>query len=170
MSEPQTDLSEDLKARARKVARHVKDGAAEAADEAQEHARTFVQEQKKSIVDQLEALGDAIQESASCLRDRQVNSIASLAEQAADSVSQLSRTIRKQDYEDMLETAQDWARRHPRLFLGGCFLGGILAARFFRSSRRSLAGTSRRSEEHTSELQSLRHLVCRLLLEKKKHN
>src|SRR5436853_5003268 len=26
----------------------------------------------------------------------------------------------------------------------------------------------RRSEEHTSELQSLRHLVCRLLLEKKK--
>src|SRR5437899_12652632 len=29
---------------------------------------------------------------------------------------------------------------------------------------------ARRSEEHTSELQSLRHLVCRLLLEKKKNN
>src|SRR5258705_9926972 len=29
-------------------------------------------------------------------------------------------------------------------------------------------GRRRRSEEHTSELQSLRHLVCRLLLEKKK--
>src|SRR5437899_4991617 len=28
--------------------------------------------------------------------------------------------------------------------------------------------TKERSEEHTSELQSLRHLVCRLLLEKKK--
>src|SRR5205814_8747105 len=27
---------------------------------------------------------------------------------------------------------------------------------------------TQRSEEHTSELQSLRHLVCRLLLEKKK--
>src|SRR5947199_4841797 len=27
-----------------------------------------------------------------------------------------------------------------------------------------------RSEEHTSELQSLRHLVCRLLLEKKKED
>src|ERR1035438_10655431 len=27
-----------------------------------------------------------------------------------------------------------------------------------------------RSEEHTSELQSLRHLVCRLLLEKKRHD
>src|SRR5437899_11187385 len=30
------------------------------------------------------------------------------------------------------------------------------------------AGAIGRSEEHTSELQSLRHLVCRLLLEKKK--
>src|SRR5258705_4909835 len=29
-------------------------------------------------------------------------------------------------------------------------------------------GDDCRSEEHTSELQSLRHLVCRLLLEKKK--
>src|SRR5437899_9564119 len=31
-----------------------------------------------------------------------------------------------------------------------------------------LAWPEERSEEHTSELQSLRHLVCRLLLEKKK--
>src|SRR5262245_63418322 len=38
-----------------------------------------------------------------------------------------------------------------------------------RNSQRSiLADPDRRSEEHTSELQSLRHLVCRLLLEKKK--
>src|SRR5690625_6911176 len=32
------------------------------------------------------------------------------------------------------------------------------------------AGGERRSEEHTSELQSRGHLVCRLLLEKKKKN
>src|SRR5205814_4564726 len=31
------------------------------------------------------------------------------------------------------------------------------------------SGLELRSEEHTSELQSLRHLVCRLLLEKKTH-
>src|SRR2546427_6259569 len=34
----------------------------------------------------------------------------------------------------------------------------------------SLAGRWSRSEEHTSELQSQSNLVCRLLLEKKKHN
>src|SRR2546422_6952170 len=44
-----------------------------------------------------------------------------------------------------------------------------------RTEAESLVGTSRelrgrivRSEEHTSELQSRLHLVCRLLLEKKK--
>src|SRR5262245_63313869 len=35
-------------------------------------------------------------------------------------------------------------------------------------SRRCGRRRRNRSEEHTSELQSLRHLVCRLLLEKKK--
>src|SRR5438093_8551096 len=37
-----------------------------------------------------------------------------------------------------------------------------------RRSRLRPCGPSRRSEEHTSELQSLTNLVCRLLLEKKK--
>src|SRR5687768_17771390 len=41
--------------------------------------------------------------------------------------------------------------------------------RSFRKSRpKRSASTSTRSEEHTSELQSRLHLVCRLLLEKKK--
>src|SRR5262245_63267620 len=38
------------------------------------------------------------------------------------------------------------------------------------SGKSTLCRVINRSEEHTSELQSLRHLVCRLLLEKKKHN
>src|SRR2546429_4330177 len=53
--------------------------------------------------------------------------------------------------------------------LGG--LGGftfILSARGLWSLRRGQPRKSNRSEEHTSELQSRLHLVCRLLLEKKK--
>src|SRR5262245_65008373 len=38
----------------------------------------------------------------------------------------------------------------------------------YPSACRMQRKNSLRSEEHTSELQSLRHLVCRLLLEKKK--
>src|SRR5262245_65066396 len=45
---------------------------------------------------------------------------------------------------------------NPAILVGHSYGGSVITA----------AGT--RSEEHTSELQSLRHLVCRLLLEKKK--
>src|SRR5262249_60519345 len=55
----------------------------------------------------------------------------------------------------------------------------LIGPQFFRPCRRSRSGarpargcpagrTGGRSEEHTSELQSLTNLVCRLLLEKKK--
>src|SRR5262245_21710891 len=48
--------------------------------------------------------------------------------------------------------------------------GFVPALKDFHASGRPIFGTCAglRSEEHTSELQSLRHLVCRLLLEKKK--
>src|SRR5205814_10594355 len=46
-----------------------------------------------------------------------------------------------------------WLQRHPRF------------VRHFIPT--SSSWVNLRSEEHTSELQSLRHLVCRLLLEKK---
>src|SRR5207253_11232632 len=54
----------------------------------------------------------------------------------------------------------------------GAFLGvaadGGPAGRRPAPGGRPCAGGTRRSEEHTSELQSRGHLVCRLLLEKKK--
>src|SRR2546425_4606084 len=47
---------------------------------------------------------------------------------------------------------------------------GAGGSRFSSSDSPSRAGPApRRSEEHTSELQSLAYLVCRLLLEKKKN-
>src|SRR5205814_5532562 len=45
-----------------------------------------------------------------------------------------------------------------------------LAFQFSRRRRGASGKLKCRSEEHTSELQSLRHLVCRLLLEKKNIN
>src|SRR5690625_5697636 len=47
-------------------------------------------------------------------------------------------------------------------------LGGQLSETVSHSSTRTPVRSLGRSEEHTSELQSRGHLVCRLLLEKKK--
>src|SRR5687768_17621167 len=46
----------------------------------------------------------------------------------------------------------------------------LTAAGLWVLKRRGRTASGQRSEEHTSELQSRLHLVCRLLLEKKKTN
>src|SRR5687768_18070107 len=71
-------------------------------------------------------------------------------------------------------------RRPPRstlfpyttLFRSGDDGQAVLTGTFDASTRfrASKDGHESRSEEHTSELQSRLHLVCRLLLEKKKKN
>src|SRR5205814_10662131 len=48
-----------------------------------------------------------------------------------------------------------------------CYIGYTTDA-VHNAIRSNIHESPLRSEEHTSELQSLRHLVCRLLLEKKK--
>src|SRR3712207_7630961 len=71
----------------------------------------------------------------------------------------------------------------PRMVVR-CSLGSVVVIRSVamsisrkKSARRAVSLFSRmraasgmRSEEHTSELQSRQYLVCRLLLEKKKHD
>src|SRR2546425_2414736 len=58
-------------------------------------------------------------------------------------------------------------RRGPRVDAG---LRDLVPPRHRRHQPPARAPDDVRSEEHTSELQSLAYLVCRLLLEKKKTN
>src|SRR5258705_3231745 len=68
-------------------------------------------------------------------------------------------------------------RRPPRstlfpyttLFRSPRTMRGVTRGSIISSWNMSTGTIWDRSEEHTSELQSLRHLVCRLLLEKKKY-
>src|SRR5438045_4503771 len=81
----------------------------------------------------------------------------------SDSVTAIPRTIRKITILSMSCRGRATGGSQRR--------GKRLAMRIFtraRGTSGSDATAGTRSEEHTSELQSLRHLVCRLLLEKKK--
>src|SRR5258706_4271511 len=67
-------------------------------------------------------------------------------------------------FRSLLATARPNSGRLPRLPSEGCQWESAPGS----NRRFPLAPFGRRSEEHTSELQSLTNLVCRLLLEKKK--
>src|SRR5438874_9174865 len=66
-------------------------------------------------------------------------------------------------HDDVVLALRHWLDRQPRALLRD----DHVLEPFGRLQRLQ---RDDRSEEHTSELQSRRELVCRLLLEKKKHN
>src|SRR5205823_11538185 len=67
--------------------------------------------------------------------------------------------------------AADRLPRHLRVHVSGADrIDGHAGPRDLGGDRAGEADHRVRSEEHTSELQSLAYLVCRLLLEKKKKN
>src|SRR2546425_7622632 len=64
-------------------------------------------------------------------------------------------------------------RSRTEKYAGAVLFVGVQAAFHEQFPRATIARQKmggERSEEHTSELQSLAYLVCRLLLEKKKHD
>src|SRR5256884_6743625 len=67
-------------------------------------------------------------------------------------------------YTTLFRSAYKWVERYRQLGMDG------LQERSRRphGNNQAISYAQRRSEEHTSELQSRLHLVCRLLLEKKK--
>src|SRR5258708_15822989 len=65
--------------------------------------------------------------------------------------------------------AGSWARKPPSLAVAlNCGIGSSFLNALVKALDKLHMVRDERSEEHTSELQSPDHLVCRLLLEKKK--
>src|SRR5271157_5102882 len=71
---------------------------------------------------------------------------------------------------ERLKKLSDKARAEGKevvVVVGVGFVGAVMAAIVADTVDKATGKPSKRSEEHTSELQSRPHLVCRLLLEKK---
>lgn len=62
--------------------------------------------------------------------------LADYVEAAADLVGQFSRYLREKDFGQMLEHAENAARRRPELLFGGMLIAGLATARFLKSSRK----------------------------------
>src|SRR5690348_17847342 len=78
----------------------------------------------------------------------------------------LFRSIHKHCSEEAVVTRRSGTRGRA-VIIGGS-MSGLFSAAFLSQIGWEVDVYERRSEEHTSELQSPVHLVCRLLLEKKK--
>lgn len=153
----QTGSEEDLMTRARHAADSATDAASSfagqasgfaskaasaIASEAQNKATGLMQDQMKAGADYVRMVSETAHSAASELEEkapefaRMVHDVAARANRFADD-------LRQRDVDEVLDMAWGYARRNPRMFIGGAIAVGFLLARFAKSSAER---TSRRYE------------------------
>ncbi len=123
-----------VKEQAQDVVDQAQSKAGQVADQARSQAVSQVESRKGQAADSIGSVADAARGLGQQLRENDQGTMAHYVDQLADSIDGFSTYLRHTDLADIVEDAQDFARRQPALFLGGAFLVGVVAARFLKSS------------------------------------
>ena len=112
-------------------------GTAGIAGRVREQAAAQLSKQKDRATDGLGSVADAVRGTTAHLRNNQHDKVAQFAEQAAQQIDKFSEQLRNKDVAELLDDAQQLARRKPAMFIGGAFALGLIGARFMKSSASS---------------------------------
>ena len=104
------------------------------AEQVREQASSQLSTQKNRAMDSLGSIAQAARQTTQSLRDNQQNAMADYVNKAADQIERFSTRLRERDVADLMQDAQQFARRQPAVFIGAAFAAGLLAARFLKSS------------------------------------
>ena len=112
----------------------VRDTARQAAGSAERTARSALSTQKERAASGLDDIVEVLHATGEQLRGRDRSSVANYADQAADRVDRFAQTLHNRDVGELVADAEDFARRHPEVVLGGALVVGLLTSRFLKSS------------------------------------
>lgn len=131
-------VKNDLAQKTGDVVDQAKEQTGQAVDQVRGSAFQMMDQQKSRAADSLGSVAQALHHTGDNLSGNEQDALGQYAHRAADTVDQISQQIRNKSVEQLLNEAEDFARREPEVFLGGAVLLGLLASRFFKaSSRRS---------------------------------
>lgn len=138
LKERAVEVAQRLTTGARAAREQVMQQAAEVtravADGVREEAERLFDEQKGRLGSKAERWGKSIRQGAHALRAVKAEGVAEVVDQAAERVGGLSDYLEDRSLGDLLDDAEDVARRHPGLVVGTLFVTGLLAARFVKAS------------------------------------
>ncbi|MDX1415807.1 MAG: hypothetical protein R3293_16540 [Candidatus Promineifilaceae bacterium] len=120
--------------KAAEVANEAQQQAAVLAEQAKVEAKSSLETQKEIAARELHGVASALRQTGSTLSEQDQTMFAQYSNRFADQVEQASSYLEEHDLEDLVQEAEDFARRQPELFIGGAFTLGLLAARFLKSS------------------------------------
>lgn len=128
----------DAKQRVRETSRAAMDQAREARRRARDEIRArgedLVENQKNRCADYIEHYSAATKRAAEQLREEHDDVLASYADNLAGTLERTADYLRRRDLREFVETIETYTRRHPEVVLGGMFVAGLAAARFFKAA------------------------------------
>jgi len=123
-------------------------------DRVKDRAAAQLSTQKDKATDGLGSVAQMVRQGTQQLRDQQHETLADYVGRAADQIDRLSQQLRDRDIGELVETAQNAARRRPAVFIGSAFALGVIGARFFKSSSTDADQYGPSSHRSTSYRQS----------------
>jgi len=134
------------------AAERLRERGAEAAHDLKERAAETIDSRVHQLAERFDAVASCVGMTGECLRKEREAEAAQIADYAADRIDGVGRYLREHDPAELGRDAADAMRRHPEITLGAAFVGGLLLARFLRSS--SPREPSHRANLPSEELQA----------------
>ncbi|MFH5802545.1 hypothetical protein [Alienimonas sp. DA493] len=108
--------------------------AAEAQSAVRQKVADYTETGKKKAASEVNTYGSAISKAAEEL-EKNDDPAAPVVRAAADRVQKFGQYLDGRDASDLINQAENFARRHPEVVLGGMFVVGLGLARFLKSTR-----------------------------------
>jgi hypothetical protein len=119
---------------AKNLAAQAKNETRKIASQAKDQMNQVVAQRKDEAAQRLDHFANALRDAGHRLQEEDESGFGNYADRAAQQVERLSHYLRDRDVSTFLRDTEDFARRHPDVFLGGAFLAGLVLARFFKAS------------------------------------
>ena len=97
-------------------------------------AASRLSSQKHRASEGIDEVARALRDTTDRLSGEGRTAVADYARQAASQLERFSRRLDEQDLDEMVRSAQNFARSQPWVFVGAAFGLGLITARFFKSS------------------------------------
>lgn len=124
--------AEQVKGEAARATHELRRQGEEIAATATEQADRYASEQKEAGAKHVENFARAVERAADELESSSPE-LARYAHSAASSVNRFSESLRQRNVRELIDDANDFARREPALFFGVAVMAGMAISRFLRS-------------------------------------
>lgn len=131
-----TKTANQVKDTAKQVASQAQDKVSQATDQVKQQTKSRLSDQIGQASQVLQGVAHAVTSVGDQLRQNdQTASYATYADKAAEQVNRAAYYLKDKNADQLINSAEDFARRQPVWFLAGAFVVGVFGARFLKSSQ-----------------------------------